>query len=130
MLQVLTCPGAAGIDLKFMLEHSRALPGAFSALICSTCWSSDLSRSALMQIRTNAPDAHMILVITPVNVQSPIRGHTSAQMAARERARQIQDLQAQGFQRLYLLELPPSVMQVCRALSPFNIPVILICIGH
>ena len=60
----------------------------------------------------------MILLITPVNVQSPIRGHTSAQMAARERARQIQELQAQGFQKLYLLELPPSVMQVCQALPP------------
>ena len=75
-----------------------------------------------MQIRTNAPDAYMILLITPVNVQSPIRGHTSAQMAARERARQIQELQAQGFQKLYLLELPPSVMQVCHALAPSLIP--------
>ena len=79
-----------------------------------------------MQIRTNAPDAYMILLITPVNVQSPIRGHTSAQMAARERARQIQELQAQGFQKLYLLELPPSVMQVCYALSSSPLPA---CIG-
>ncbi|CAK0784600.1 hypothetical protein CVIRNUC_007804 [Coccomyxa viridis] len=71
----------------------------------------DKFKAFLQQIRTNAPDAYMILLITPVNVQSPIRGHTSAQMAARERARQIQELQAQGFQKLYLLELPPSVMQ-------------------
>lgn len=73
-------------------------------------------RGAHVQIRTNAPDAYMILVITPVNVQSPIRGHVSAQMAARERAQQIQELQSQGFQKLYLLELPDSVMQVCHAL--------------
>ena len=83
-----------------------------------------------MQIRTNAPDAYMILLITPVNVQSPIRGHVSAQMAARERVQQVQELQSQCFQKLYLLELPESVMQVCHALpSSFSYSEFYVCIA-
>ena len=48
----------------------------------------------------------------PVNVMSPIRGQASAQMYAQAVQQQVQELKAENFQKLHLLRLPASVMQV------------------
>lgn len=48
----------------------------------------------------------------PVDVTSPIRGQASAQMYAQAVQQQVQELKAENFQRLHLLRLPASVMQV------------------
>lgn len=65
-----------------------------------------------MQIRGNAPDAEIVVLGLPTNVISPIRGQASSQMYSQALAEQVQSLKGQGFQRLHLLDIPSSVMQV------------------
>ena len=48
----------------------------------------------------------------PVDITSPIRGQASAQMYAQAVQQQVQELKAENFQKLHLLRLPASVMQV------------------
>ena len=48
----------------------------------------------------------------PLNVLSPIRGQASSQMYVSALEQQVQELKGQGFQKLHLLNLPSSVMQV------------------
>ena len=64
------------------------------------------------QIRGNAPDADIVVLNLPLNVLSPIRGQASSQMYVSALEQQVQELKGQGFQKLHLLDLPSSVMQV------------------
>ena len=54
----------------------------------------------------------------PVDITSPIRGQASAQMYAQAVQQQVQELKAENFQKLHLLRLPASVMQVLPPESP------------
>ncbi len=65
-----------------------------------------------MQVRSNAPDADIVVLGLPVDITSPIRGQASAQMYAQAVQQQVQELKAENFQKLHLLRLPASVMQV------------------
>ena len=65
-----------------------------------------------MQIRSNAPDADIVVLSLPSNVKSPIMGQASAQMYAQALSQQVQELKGQGFKKLHLLSVPATVMQV------------------
>ncbi len=65
-----------------------------------------------MQVRSNAPEADIVVLGLPVDITRPIRGEASAQMYAQAVQQQVQELKAENFQKLHLLRLPASVMQV------------------
>ena len=65
------------------------------------------------QIRANAPDAHIVILGLPEGVLSALRGSAAAALYRDSLARAVADLQAGGFQRLTLLQLPEA--QVCPA---------------
>ena len=64
------------------------------------------------QIRSNAQSAEIVVLSLPMNVVSPIRGQASSQMYAQAIEQQVQELKASNFQKLHLLRIPSSVMQV------------------
>ena len=70
------------------------------------------TQTSWAQVRSKAPDADIVVLNLPLNVLSPIRGQASSQMYMSALEQQVQELKGQGFQKLHLLNLPSSVMQV------------------
>ena len=75
-------------------------------------WCGPLTHPFSLQIRSNAQSAEIVVLSLPMNVVSPIRGQASSQMYAQAIEQQVQELKVQNFQKLHLLRIPASVMQV------------------
>jgi len=80
-------------------------------------WYGPLTQAFPLQVRSNAQSAEIVVLSLPMNVVSPIRGQASSQMYAQAIEQQVQELKAQNFQKLHLLRIPASVMQVCYLLT-------------
>jgi len=75
-------------------------------------WYGPLTHPFSLQVRSNAQSAEIVVLSLPMNVVSPIRGQASSQMYAQAIEQQVQELKAQNFQKLHLLRIRASVMQV------------------
>ena len=103
-------------------DHSCLMLPICVAVLSGGLWESRVELLLLWcktQVRSNAPDAYIVVLALPGSVGAAIRGAAANSAYIGNLTTAVKDLQDGGFQRLTFLQLPSSVVQVPLQAAPW-----------